>query len=98
MFLPESRGFRVTLHCGENWDDMARWDWWTFLVYDPPFAEGFIRAYVETLFWGGGFGKCVGHIRTEDEEVFRRRDRIEQSRSCLVDAVGVRLIEDLNRT
>jgi hypothetical protein len=93
VFLPESWGLVVALHCGEDRDDMTIWDWGALFVVDPPVKKGSIWADKETLLWRRGFSEGVRDVGAKDEHVLRSRNSIEQAGACLIHAVGVRLIK-----
>jgi hypothetical protein len=52
----------MTLHRGEDWDDMTVGDWRALFVVDPPFMKGLIWTDEETLLWRWGFGERVGDV------------------------------------
>ena len=84
----------MPLHRREDRDNGALGQWWKFLVIFPPFDERPIRVYEEALFRWRGFGEGVRDVGTVDKEVFGGRDSVEQSRTCLVYAVGVCLVQN----
>ena len=64
----------------------------------PPVMECFIGLYIEDLFWWWGFSECVGYVGAVDEHVFAGGYSVEESGACLVDAVCVGFVEDLDVT
>lgn len=86
MSLPQARGVRVTLHGGFDWNDVAWWDL-RAAPCSPPFAKGFVGASEEALLWRGSLTECV-------EEVFGGGSSVENPGPCLVDTVGVGMVQD----
>ena len=58
LFFPEPWGLGMTLHRGEDWDDMTVRDWRVLFVVDPPFMKGSIWTDKETLLWQCPFVGC----------------------------------------
>jgi hypothetical protein len=59
VFLPETWGLWVPLHCQEDWDNLSCRDRSVAFMLDPPYVEFLIRMDVKALFWGGSFGKSI---------------------------------------
>ena len=86
----------MALHSFENGDDVARRDWGSFLVINPPIMEGAAGSYVETLLRRRSFAECVGDVRTEDDEVLGSGGGIENPGACVINTVGIGMVEDAN--
>ena len=96
VFFPKAGRFWMALHSFENWDNITRWDGRSFLVVDPPIMEGAVGADVETLFGRRSFAECVGDVRPVYDEVFCSDSGVENPGSCVVNTVGVGMVEDSN--
>ena len=77
---------------------MTLWDRGAFEAVFPPFHEGTVGAYVETLFRGRCFSKGIADIGPKDEKVFGGGDGVEEPRACLIDAVSVDFVKYLDGT
>jgi len=69
----------------------------TFVVL-PSFVESAVGTNVEALFWGRSLGKCIAHVRTEDKEILHGGHSIEEMGAGLIDAVGIDVAKNLDRT
>ncbi len=96
MLFPQAWGLRVALHSQEDRDDLSVRDWRALFVLHPPFGEGPIRTHVESLFRWWGFRKCITHVSSIFSKVLCRSNGVEQVGACLVDAISVCFIEDLD--
>ena len=67
------------------------------MVY-PPFVEGPIRSNEETLLRGGCFGKSVRDICAIYQEILCGRHGIEETRTGLIDTIGIPFVEYTNHT
>ena len=88
----------MSLHGGVDGDDVARWNGRALLMDGPPVMECLIGTYIEALFWWWGFSECVGYVGAVDEHVFAGGYGIEESGACLVNAVCIGFVEDLDVT
>ena len=67
MFLPETWGFGMTLHSGEDRDHVTFGNRIAFKVVDPPFMKGTVWSDKKWLFRWWRFRECVGDVGTENE-------------------------------
>ncbi len=64
----------------------------------PPFVEGPIWSHVEALFRWWGLRECVTDVSTIDDEVLCHGNCVEQALACLVDAISICFVKDLDGT
>ncbi len=79
VLLPETWGLRVSLHGGQDWDDVSGWDRKSPCVLFPPLMKSTIQLDEESLFGGWGFSKSVTDIRPIQVKVFSGSDGVEKS-------------------
>jgi hypothetical protein len=72
---------------------MTMRDGWLFLMVHPPVKKSFVRNDVETLIGGRSLCKCIGNISTIDEEILCHRAGVEDSGTCLIHSISIRLIK-----
>jgi hypothetical protein len=97
VFLPQAARFWVALHGCQNWYDSIVGDRVTTLRR-PPTTKSFIGEDVKTLFRGGSFTKCIGDIGTKNKKILHSGEAIKNARSCLINAVGVDVVQHANST
>ena len=64
----------------------------------PPVMECLIGTYIEALFWWWGFSESVGYVGAVDEHIFAGGYSVEESGACLVNAVCIGFVKDLDVT
>ncbi len=73
----------------------APWGIWSrFFWFTRQLQKTLSGRMQNPCFGGWSLGKSVGNISSKDDEVLCRCNRIEYSRTCLVYAVGVRIIQN----
>ncbi len=79
VLLLEMWRFGVSLHGGQDRNDMSRRDRRSPLVPFSPLMKSAIRPDEETFFGGRGFSKGITDIRPKQEKVFSGGDDIEKT-------------------
>ncbi len=67
MLLPESWGFGMTLHSGEDRNHVTIGDRIAFKMVDPPFVKSPVGFDKEWLLRWWGFCKRIGDVGTKNE-------------------------------
>jgi hypothetical protein len=67
------------------------------MVLPPLVVESTVWTNVESLLWGWCLGECIANVGAKQEEVFGSSHSVEESGACLIDAIGVDLVQHLDQ-
>ena len=88
----------MALHCTKDRDNMALWNWCVTEVIHPPFMEGMVRADADALFRRRCISKGITDLSAMDNFVLGSANSIEETRTGVVNTVGINVIQDADLT